>query len=426
MDYYKKYLKYKNKYLILKKYIGGSCEGHGTRGLVVANPRLPFIDETYDAIKDSTLNEVSKIYLNNQYYTEDVHTCELIIRDYNDIIIPEQFVLPIRYGEVNKEAYNANNDTNIIDAFTQILTNDTIYQITYEKGEKLDNLISLILSTELSVVSVVNFLSLMKNPIVGINNVNTFNIYFKDIKWGNMLYINDTIKIIDYFDIFNFLEKTDETICEIINNDTFINNIFYDANNPIASLLILYYTKRETTTEYYDILMNHKREDNKTNKYIHNMIIFLNNIIAQYNTKRSVGLVDIYLDVECVKDTDIEIVSVKFINVLYTLKGIYEVSDKNKQIINSIFATYKTELDKITDFTYRINTLLQTNNMYAIGSVFIYYIYYCNTRRIFINPDDYINIAKIIIICYGKIVLQDDIVHITNSTLDTVIQFYDL
>jgi hypothetical protein len=216
MNYYQKYNKYKNKYLLLKQKInnknGGKFEGIGSYGLVMSTPRLPLMGEKYVDIKD--LNQVSKILYSydkttNKYIpaTEDNFNKEyfdiIALRDkYPDVFTDTNFILPLNGGMVNIGAFISsgayNNDWTDNDDMVKkmiyelfIINRYATYQIVYNKGEVVESLCK----------TNIDFANLMSRPIRSVNNANNHNIFFKDMKMDNMIYQDNKIKIADFSDI---------------------------------------------------------------------------------------------------------------------------------------------------------------------------------------------------------------------------------
>jgi len=419
-NYLKKYLKYKNKYLLLKKINGEKVEGHGSYGLVVSTPRLPFEDE--DDI--STLvsnNEVSKLFSLEKHYNNDTQMIEIVL-SIPDIFRSDYFVLPIRYGKVNKLLVqdNLSKESNIyyvdtwldantdyIDFFNKSLFNENVYQITYPKGENLKNKFT----KRILVLTESSFLTLIENPINAIHNANSHKLFFKDIKFDNMIYVDEKIKIIDFFDINILTDITAyDDLIGILQKDTIMTNIFYYVNNPLSSsLLIIYLGKNEDKKfRYYNLAGRILTKNN---------IRFINANHIQYNIPVNnsrdyiISLLTRLQTYYKNKQIFVKLDEIDFIHVLDTLLMIYTLNDMNADIINFIFNMYALQIKKMfTSFSKEniLFNLLQTNSMFAIGTVFVEYICNCIIHRPIDNillDGHFIKIIKIIFMCYGKVIL---------------------
>jgi hypothetical protein len=194
--YEEKYIKYKKKYIQLKNQIGGIVEGRGSYGIVVSNPRVAFKGEHFIdvALID---DEVSKIFITKDSEINMITEIELynkIISKHSNIITHDNYMLPIKYGEIDKLSFSSKSDNWFYDIDNNnykqilnknILTVNKLYQITFNKGTPINYNLSDFLIKILDIINCVK---------INIEH----NLYFDDLKLNNLIKHNDKIKIIDF------------------------------------------------------------------------------------------------------------------------------------------------------------------------------------------------------------------------------------
>ena len=235
MNYENKYNKYKKKYIQLKNQTGGIVEGRGSYGIVVSNPRVAFKDEHFvDVILID--DEVSKIFITKDSEINMITEIELynkIISNHTDIITHDNYMLPIKYGEIDKLSFsnksnnwfydiNNNNYKQILN--NNILTVNKLYQITFNKGTPIDYNLSDFLIKILDIINCVK---------INIQN----NLYFDDLKLNNLIKHDNKIKIIDFSSLIDLNGLSEN---EVFGNimKSFLYEHFYIINNPIVSILL--------------------------------------------------------------------------------------------------------------------------------------------------------------------------------------------
>lgn len=167
---------------------GGKVYGKGTFGIVLGNPRIPCVDETYDVVKDK--NEVSKILFNDDEIDNVKNTFQLLKSSFTEDEIAnlgKYFVLPTKLCDINKADMNIHKDV-----YNSAWRNDenlTVYnnQVISEKGTRD-------LSTELASISTVDetndFLKGLSNIITGLRLIHSKDIIHGDLKLANALLVN--------------------------------------------------------------------------------------------------------------------------------------------------------------------------------------------------------------------------------------------
>jgi hypothetical protein len=473
MNYYQKYLKYKKKYLFLKKY-GGKYEGKGSFGIVVSNPRIPLMDETFESIKD--LNQVSKILYDTSYdntkfipgekedFDREFITIKELQTTYPKVFTPDNFILPLKGGMINirefflhSVTYNnswLDNNSSAIKMIIDILkiNRNPTYQIIYDKGENLSVLINN--------HSNMDFLNLMLRPIIAIVNANNYNLFFEDIKFNNMIYHDNKIKIIDYSDFLNLNHSTTIDKFEQVKKNKFLDASFYLVNNPlITTLLCVYigtcptinikpdfiYQRKNTnannnntylTNGFYNYLSLKKNNDshNSYRKLILNDFTKLINKYIGPFTKIYVKLKvytvnkiqpNIFQKPNTESDlTNYNIIEqtmdFNFIDIWSTLRNVYELNSNHCDNVEIIFTTYKYYLDKTLDIDNILIELLKSNNMHSVGYVFIHYLINCIDNSCTLDQYVVENIIKVMIMCFGRVIMKNDQVYITKHSLKDI------
>jgi len=426
-DFYKKkYLKYKNKYLLEKKKLfGGKFNGNGTYSIVLSEPRIPFQDETYEEIKD--LNEVSKILydldddiLPTNFETFSSEYCVLkhMIEKYPNIFIPEIFLLPIKSGPINVQEFDKNSDDvyntkwfdyneEIIEIMINLIDSGLpIYQITYQQGKPLKFLLN---------KPHLNFDKLMLNVIRGITNANNSNIYFKDLKYDNLIYVDDKIKIIDFADFF-YLDDSDSTnvdlLLESFKDDIFINSIFYNVNHPISTLLLLSKSNDINVEDFYNVFNNFASDPDE--KYREFVLGRFNLFKKLYGYKFT--MTNVILNLFDVQENIEKQISINFDDIWHSLVILYALKKMDENTINFMCGQYDKFLVENYPIEKIIQILLRTNNRFALGFIFMEYLNKVISKD-FRTID---NLIKKMIICFSTVIIKNGKVYISihNSNND--------
>jgi hypothetical protein len=275
--FYDKYIKYKFKYLNLKNKInlttkiGGKLEGIGGHGIVVSEPRLPLVTESFDQIKE--LNQVSKIL----YFTENVdgkiikvpadetYFNQELTRSFKlntlcpEFFSPENVILPLNprstdgtyIGLINNAEYKDNKtsydakwsidprerDTSLIvenkKILESVLDNDlNKYQIIFNKGININSLCG----------DCDKFIQLMFSPILLVNECNNRNIYFIDFKFDNIILHDNKIKLIDFNEYVDLSSTNEYAEFDNLKRSDLIKYYFYYFNSILISPLVMYYS----------------------------------------------------------------------------------------------------------------------------------------------------------------------------------------
>ena len=445
MDFKQKYLKYKKKYLLLKEKIGGKVEGMGSFGLVMSNPRLPLMDETYNSIKD--LNQVSKIlyiYDNNtdtyhpatkDMYNKEFNDIKKYIDKYPTIFTFDNFILPVSGGMINIKEFINNNiyddkwyeNTSVEKIFYDlfILNRYPTYQLSAEL--RLISAINNLIETQKNI----NYYALMTNPISAINKMHINNMFLKDIKTDNMIFHDNKIKISDWSDFFDLNDKTTQEKINILNDDQFIQNVFYFVNSPIASVLLCLYSNtiaiktkpyNEPINEYvrgefFEYLYN-KALDPNDNKYRSYLLSVFGRI--KTNLGHKFDLVEVKFNAYDWSTNFSKRINVSFNDLWNSIYPLYELNTVSNSNVEKIFRHYKSYLDAKLTTDEILKNLLKTNNMFAIGQTFMYYLDKCLTEGIPLSDDIVTNIMKIIIFCLGRVIIKDNKIYISQYTLNDI------
>jgi len=454
MNYYEKYLKYKKKYLLLKKF-GGKYEGKGTFGIVVSNPRLPLMDETYQNIKD--LNHVSKILYDinidrtkyipagEEQFNREFTIVQKLQAIYPKVFIKENFILPLKGGMINireyflhLDTYNnewLNNNQRAIHMINDILkiNRSPTYQIIYDKGDDL--------STLCDNNSNIDFIHLMLRPITAIVNANNYNLFFEDIKFSNMVYHDKKIKMIDYSDFINLNYSTITNKFEEIKKNKFLDASFYLVNNPLVTILLCVYVGTCSTINIRPYT-NTNTNTNITNPSITNGFynyLSLKKLNKNHDTYRNFILNDfkILIDKYAIPFTKINLklkvstigtnynimeqtMDFNFMDIWETICNLYELNANQSGNVEIIFTTYKYYLDKTLDMNNILTELLKSNNMHSIGYVFIHYLIECIHKSYILDQSVIENIVKVMIMCFSKVIMKNDKIYITKHSLQDV------
>lgn len=234
MNYENKYIKYKTKYIQLKKQTGGIIQGRGSYGIVVSDPRIPFKNETQEDFIFAS-DQVSKIFIgkdSKENMEKEYSLYYNIITKYATIITSRNYMLPINYGEIDKTAFDSKspswftdiNNNNYKSLFSNMLTNNNMYQITFNKGSPIDYDLSDFLIKILPIINCIK------------RNIRN-KLYFDDFKLSNLVKHNDRIKIIDFSSLLDLDDLSENDL--IVNiMDSFLFEPFYIINNPIISIIL--------------------------------------------------------------------------------------------------------------------------------------------------------------------------------------------
>jgi hypothetical protein len=347
MNYENKYIKYKTKYIQLKKQTGGIIQGRGSYGIVVSDPRIPYKNEKQEDFMFSS-DEVSKIFIgkDSKINMEKEFTLYYnIINKYNNIISSRNYMLPINYGELDKSAFGGKsgtwftdmNNNNYKSLFNNMLTNNNMYQITFNKGTHID-------------YDLFDFLIKIL-PIINCIKINIQNkLYFDDFKLSNLVKHNDRIKIIDFSSLLDLNELSEnEVIVKIM--DSFLFEPFYIINNPIISIILS--TKS---------MLNNKIKNNIKMSYFNKEYYndFIENHIYYIFLSGIRNTIFIELDVYNINTNSVETISInneyltKYFNTLHA----YTILNNIELLSNKISRLKKenkiTKITNINDIIYEL------------------------------------------------------------------------
>lgn len=438
--------------------------GNGSYGLVVSEPRIAMVDETYDDIKNN--NQVSKLlyYIkNNEYIPEKniTYAYDNVIKlsiDYPNIFNNENFMMPLKCGYIDKKKFvsdynnteysygfdwisNSLEYVNIINSL--LIHKNKLYQIVYEKGEKINYIFF-------------DFIKKMETVYETLILCNTNHIYFDDFKYNNLIVHNDKIKIIDFEEPIN-LNVSENEYVKMIGNCKFHNPIYFPYDT--MSLILLHeYTNNINkigeldNNNYYKLLHinSHEFIDNAKYKYklLNNLSELWNKYLQNYTvdieafdlkkfdkTDCITNDFDLKLhfetscDIKLLEDnkTTININSsvfhdfVKMTNVSYLVEQHNNI--KNANLTNQIFILNK----KFTILTKKehidiLSFLLTNINIYSFGFVFLDWLQ-TNIIKI-INSDNRDDILKkiieIVINCCVNFVIIDNQIYTLNRNYENL------
>jgi hypothetical protein len=456
MNYENKYIKYKRKYIQLKNQSGGIVQGRGSYGIVVSDPRIPFKNEKQEDFI-FTSDEVSKIFIgkDSRRNMEKEYTLYYnIITKYNNIITPRNYMLPIYYGEIDKTAFGGKsatwftdiNNNNYKSLFSNMLTNNNLYQITFNKGTPIDYDLSDFLIKIL--------------PIINCIKINIQNkLYFDDFKLSNLVKHNDRIKIIDFSSLLDLNELSEnELIVNIM--DSFLFEPFYIINNPIISIILS--TKSMLNSKIKNNIKMSYFNKEYYNDFIENHIYY-NFLSGIRNT------IFIELDVYNINTNSIETIRINneylinYFNTLHAytiLNNIELISNKISRLkkenkinkitnINNIISELEEEQEeeyekynkyiktiivytdclffKLYDIENNLGKrykLLELSQIYKIGMVFLFELkhYFETEKRYNVKIiEKYLKIISMCCLLFGKIDNGD--LFYTNYTIDDIILY---
>ena len=461
MNYENKYNKYKTKYIQLKNQIGGIVEGRGSYGIVVSNPRVAFKDEHFIdvALID---DEVSKIFITRDSeinMNTEIELYNKIISKHTDIITHDNYILPIKYGEIDKLSFSSKSDNWFYDVdnnnYKQILnknisTVNKLYQITFNKGTPIDyNLTDFL-------IKILNIINCVK---INIQN----NLYFDDLKLNNLIKHDNKIKIIDFsslIDLNNLSEN--EAYGDILKS--FLYEHFYIINNPIISIFLSTRNLNSVKIIKNYIEMSYINNDNYdkylTNNYYYRFLykidksIYITLDIYNITTRKieSINLNNSYL-INYFNVLHLYIIKNKIIllekeisklkNKIENINYILEHDELNKKLTD-----YLLNIDKLSEYynhyiqDIRLYTeclfhklsnildnlgkkykLLELSQIYMIGMIFIFklsnYFELNNSYNVnFIKK--YLKIISMCCLIFGK--KSNGVLFYTNYTLDDIIE----
>jgi hypothetical protein len=426
--------------------------GIGSSGIVLSNPRIPISNEIFSEIIE--LNQVSKILFINDNYNNyipcninDYHleytNIKKLSEDYGHIFNNNYFLLPIIGGIIDKKKFIEEfNKKDILNYkwlssskyYFNILNNliinkKDLYQIIYEKGDKISN----------NITDFLNKISNIKNIL---KIANTENFFFDDIKLENLIYHNNLIKMIDFSAPIN-LNLPYENIIEQI-NDSKLNCIFYYAYNIIYNVVLYeqidniktigYLDKKKN---YYLLLLTQSFEYEQLVKYkiqvIKNLYDIYNKYIPDYNIKIKVFN---YNFIDKINSSNIEtlleerIITMEdftYSNLRILLYDTDNLKERtyNNNMTNKIILFYKNFIDKlfINDQTQKIIFLLKNINIYSFGFIFINWLNSNIKNMIETNNLENLqlklkNIFNIILYCCTNIITIDSIIYFTYPNYD--------
>jgi hypothetical protein len=274
-----------------KKYTGGKFFGKGGSGIILGNPRAPFLQkydlmnvklenisknnnkentETVEELIQNkyTLNQVSKFFYKEMSFFNEakqyIYILKEIFSNFSKEDINKYFNLPLNLGIINKDLmcnlkYNSiyNNswigDLNNNTTFREKLDFYSIYQITFELGKSIIDI-----SLELFFKKYINILESVKL-------LNTNNLIFDDLKLDNIILVNNFIKNSDFSSIYNFNEINSNSILQ-----TNLHHPFYVIYNPVLIMILKYYlykkqNKNISLLDLYEEILELKK---KTEKYV--------------------------------------------------------------------------------------------------------------------------------------------------------------
>lgn len=398
-------------------------EGIGTYGIVLSTPRIPFSNENFENVKN--LNQVSKIlFLNlNEMYLppeeEDIYREYISLREiidlYPNIFTNEYFMLPIDGGTINKiKLLEMLRNERILDLTSSSVSNSYIkiissllqnkqemYQITYEKGEKIN-------------LNFEDFLDKINNifNIIKISNDN--GIFFDDIKLENLIFHDNKIKIIDYSNPININTSVQNIITQLTNSK--LSCVFYHAYPIVPNILLFEFIDKldligrfDSETQNYTRLIGRCFLEYETNamykciiiddltqiykKNISTDIIFEIKVLNFNNIDKIQCLDDInlYSEIKTITMND-------FLNSfkLFLLCNYYNNDDIKTILVKEAIIGYKNIIKKIyVDLHEQIKFLLKTINQHSLGMILLNWLQKKKSNNTGIEPNNFIKILEI-------------------------------
>lgn len=428
--------------------------GQGSYGIVISNPRLPIHDENYEDVIE--LNHVSKIlyeteYMNKKkitkpslkvYFEFEYDNIIKLSNDYPNIFNSEYFVLPIKGGILDKkkfvDKYNnddknynfewlSNSTTNIKILNSLLEDPNDIYQIIYEKGEKISSNID-------------NFMIGIKNIFDIIIISTEAGFFFDDIKLENLVLHDNKIKMIDYsypIDTNLTYQKIISLLCKsklkcfyYFPYDVLSNIILYKQINKINLL------GKFSANNYYSLLNANFVEFENNVKYKLGLLKKLQHLFDKYHNgyKKEIMLINsnkINL-INCIDDLKIhseiknisisDFVSSILLLLLYKNDKLNIVEfDYNKNLINEIFIKYDEFIGRIfpnqIEFKDKITFLLKNINLHSFSFIIINWIdkFITSAKHIDSVKKYLTNIFDIIILLGSNYFVIDDNIYFTYT-----------
>ncbi len=388
MNYYKKYQKYKNKYINLKNQLGGLILGEGSFGTVITNPRLPMFNEVFSDLFNFenniyiSKNEVSKIFKNNEEYEEEITKINMLISTNPSCFIDKYFVMPLKYGNINyQEIINYEEFFND----SSYLINSETMQIVYKKENPV--IVNGIYTHSLNYKV---FLTALQNILNCINKLQEHKLFFDDLKFDNVVY--DETQTFKFIDFSSIIDLKNENINTVLQNSVIckLSNLYSITNNPIISALL---RARVFLTDAERLLLKTKIYY----EYKDNITALLYNFTPKIKEKQ--------VTVNVLVGDNFENKIVKFGDILSIYQIIYNPSYPNRNII------LKNILDKLKERSFY--DLLEKNHMYSLTNLFLEFIYHCRCEIV----DSLINL----IVSASSILVIDDEIYITSNNINTII-----
>jgi hypothetical protein len=467
MSYEYKYIKYKKKYLNLKK--GGVIEGSGSYGVIYSSPRLPYkekysfkkqlVQEEPFSSENIQTKEVSKIferetletsnkYININYFNEKDGYINIL----NHIKIPKEFFnIPSHYGIVDTELiiskpdiYNKTWASTLKNQHSNIYI-DAKYQITFPHGISIKN------------NNFNNSINKFKNIINAVKFMNNNNLVFDDLKTGNLLEVDSLFKISDFSSLMPF-SNINYKIYKKLN----LYVLYYYIFSSLLNLLLYYYLHiREDKKINTDKIINkiNKEYDEEESiiykKYIDSLctrvkIMHPDSILEiEYQHKNkykhsneiqaSQKLNDLHLPQLIQKKNKTPPTSPKNRKKTINITVAYMFDDillfyKDQFTRDSLYKLYLKEMIKYLDKKFgdnideKINNLLRRINLYSLGISLLEMLHSFSIdpiSRSNINIDKYKSLLEIIGLLTINIFKDGDHIYITEPNIDHVIQKYE-
>ena len=454
MNYEYKYLKYKTKYLNLKKN-GGVIEGMGSFGVIYSHPRLPYkekytfrrklIPEDDFSSENIQIKEVSKIFktennesndkLININYFKERNGYLYILRHFT---IPNDFFnIPLNYGIVNSELINSKQ--NIYNkTWASTLNNkqnyvylDAKYQITFPKGVSIKN--------NIFHDSIIKF----KNIIHAIKYMNDHNLVYDDLKTGNILEVDSKFKISDFSTLTHFSDINYEKY-KILN----LSVIFYYIFSSLLNNVLYYYLNikngKKKNIEEIITKINTNFVENESvvySRYIYSMSKRIKEFIYDTKLDNSNYLINIHYKKKCINRTNESLNSnhtnKKNINIsidymFYDILLFYK--DNNTK--DALYKLYLEEMINYLDKKFgdninaKINNLLKRINIYSLGITLLEILHsFSEVQKINIRNTEFFNkyksVLEIIAMTTVNIFKFKNSVYITEPNIDHVIKRYE-
>jgi hypothetical protein len=399
----------------------GIIDGYGSFGIIISNPRIPYIDES---IEDITMRETSKIfYLYKEFIKEEEYYINRMSKLGINLEIGKEnnyFIVPERIGKINriltdkiydikemKEMNEKISEYKMKDIY-QILERAT-NQITFKRGSKIT--ICNIFGYYHKIINIINcLLELYKN-----------NLIYLELKYEHILLINNRYKLCDITSI----EKIDDMTLYSYKSNIFLINYNYYIHPGIYKIYIKYLLYMRETTERVNIL--------KIFNYLDVGYYYSYKKTDKYNE-----CFKFYVD--------------KFYNFVFNIfdKGIYKFiefddiiinKDNLKEILNSIvyekiFLKNKYYYLQYFNFLYKrhiqneqigtnelIKELLCNLDLYSFGFSMIIYLIKKENIITEMNKNVLYKCIKIVLMCclhyYNKKFYYYNINDILNYYLDT-------